>query len=442
MPNPPPRLRNALLVGLGVIAGVVGALVVQLFSVSTPLERVAAVARDVPPPGEDAFLDLVALHTGARFEGGHAVDLLLDGDGLFPPLWAEIRAARRSVTVQLYYCKPGRLADSLAAALERPARAGLPVLFLYDAFGCGSLEPAYLERLRDAGVLVHPFRPLRWWSLHRAQERSHARIVVVDGRVAYTGGFGIDDRWSAAGADGGAGWRDTNVRFTGPGVRDLQAAFADGWAEAAGELLVGDTFFPPPPHDPASGDARPAEGVVAGVLHSRPDGGSTTAERLLALTIAAAKRTLYISNAYFLPDDDFRALLTDAARRGVDVRVLTPGEETDVPVVWYAARAHYAPLLEAGVRLYEYQPTMMHAKTFVVDGVWSSIGSMNFDTRSLAANDESTLLVLDRGFGARMDSLFLADLPHAREVELSTFAERGLVQRVRERLAVLSSRAL
>lgn len=473
----PPRLRTALLLVVGLLVGVVLSLLVYALSLRTPLENVA-VDRAVPRPGDASFLETVSLHTDARFDHGHRVEVLLDGGALYPRLWADIRGARRSVTVQLYFCAPGRLADSLAVALQTPARAGVPVMFLYDGFGCDALGDAYFQRLRDAGVGVRPFRPVRWWSLHRAQQRSHARIVVIDGVVGYTGGFGIDDRWSAAGADGEPGWRETSVRFTGPAVRDLQAAFAEGWAEAAGQLLVADRFFPrstaaaalPDPAmagsvapDPGAGVARDsavgaapdsasglagdsagaaAASVVAGLFHSTPDAGSTTAERLLALTIAAAERTLYVANAYFVPDDDFRRLLIDAAGRGVDVRILAPDEGTDVPVVRYAARAHYAELLEGGVRVYEYQPTMMHAKTFVVDGVWSSIGSMNFDNRSLAVNEETTLLVLDADLGARMDRLFLDDLRSARELTLDTFGDRGLVERVKERLAVLSSRIL
>ena len=479
MPTLPPRLRTALLLVVGLLAGVVLSLLVYAFSIRTPVESVA-VDRAVPRPGAESFLETMGLHTDTRFAAGHRVEILPDGDALFPRLWADLRGARRSVTVQLYFCAPGRLADSLAAALERPARAGVPVLFLYDGFGCDPLGDDYFQRLRDAGVGVRAFRPVRWWSLHRAQQRSHARIVVIDGVVGYTGGFGIDDRWSAAGAEGEPGWRETSVRFTGPAVRALQAAFAEGWAEAAGQLLVGERFFPRTPYrdddarlaataGSATGDSVSAgsitagsaipdsaiadsaiagsdtgveSSVVAGLFHSTPDAGSTTAERLLALTIAGAERTLYVANAYFVPDDDFRRLLIDAADRGVDVRVLAPDEGTDVPVVRYAARAHYAELLEGGVRLYEYQPTMMHAKTFVVDGVWSSIGSMNFDNRSLAVNEETTLLVLDPGLGARMDRLFLDDLERARELTLDTFRRRGLWQRVRERLAVLSSRIL
>lgn len=453
------RVRTLLVLIGGVLLGLAIALVVQSFAISTPLERVA-VARDVPAPASPEFLDLVARHTRTGFDGGNRVEILLDGAGTFPRLWEDLRLARRSIDLQLYYCHPGALADSLGDLIAGRARDGVRVRFLYDGFGCGGLGDDYHDRLREAGVHAVRFRPVRWWSLHKAQERSHARIVVIDGAIGYTGGFGVDDRWSAAGVDGIPGWRDTNARFTGPAVAQLHAAFADAWAETTGELLLG-----PSPSDTVrdttevraavsiaeadGGDGAPRHApdaaipmAAAGLMHAVPDRGSTTAERLLALSIAAARSSLYVANAYFVPDDDFRALLVEAARRGVDVRILTPGDGTDVPLVRYAARSHYADLLEAGIRIWEYRPTMMHAKTFVVDGVWSSIGSMNFDNRSLAVNDETTLLVSDAVLGARMDSIFLGDLRLAAELRPESFARRSRWERVRERFAVLLSRLL
>lgn len=439
--TPPKLLKNTLLVALGVILGMVTALLVYALTINTPLEHVA-LATPVPPAESPAFTRLLSLHTRTELSEGHQVEILLDGGGTFPPMWDDIRSARRSVHIQLYYCQPGAIADSLGAVLVDRARAGVTVRFLYDAVGC-ELDRSYLDRLREGGVVVHAFRPVRWWALHRAQERSHVRIVIIDGVVGYTGGFGLDDRWSAAGDRGESGWRETNVRFTGPAVAQLQAAFADGWAESAGELLV-ETYHDAgtesvPSNSTTLGGSRT---VTAGLAHSVPDVGSTTAERLLVLSIAGARRTLYIANAYFVPDDDFRRLLAAAVERGVDVRVLTPDEGTDVPVVRYAGRAHYEELLRAGVRIWEYRPAMMHAKTFVVDGVWSVIGSMNFDNRSLAVNDESSLLVADSALGARMDSIFLDDLDRAVELTLASFGERSAWERVKERFAVLASRLL
>ena len=268
------------------------------------------------------------------------------------------------------------------------------------------------------------FRPVNWFALEKAYARSHIRVVVVDGCIGYTGGFGMDDKW-LGNARNENEWRDTNVRFEGPAVRQLQATFATGWAEATGELLTGELLFPPDSDDPA-GQMR------ATLLHTAPTIGSTAAERLLALSITAARQTLYITNSYFVPDDDFVRLLREAASRGVDVRVLTPGTQNDVKSTWYAGRAQYERLLGGGVRIFWYQPTMIHAKAFVADGCWSSIGTMNFDNRSLAFNDESNLLVLDDEFGATVRDMFLVDLEKSKEVTLEEFRRRPRKERLYE----------
>jgi cardiolipin synthase len=215
------------------------------------------------------------------------------------------------------------------------------------------------------------------------------------------------------------------VRFSGPTVAALQAAFASGWAETTGELLTGDVFFPPV--------AFETDGNVhAGLMHSLPTIGSTPAERFIALSIAGARKTLYITNSYFVPNTDFCALLTNAAKRGVDVRVLTVSEETDVKTTWYAGRALYESLLEGGVKIYEYKPAMMHAKTMVVDGLWSSVGSMNFDNRSIAFNNEAQIVALDANVGQRMNEIFLEDLNYAEEMKLETFRQRPWTGKVLE----------
>jgi cardiolipin synthase len=258
--------------------------------------------------------------------------------------------------------------------------------------------------------------------------------VVVDGKIGYTGGFGLADYWLGDGLHRDQ-WRETNVRFQGPAVMQLQAAFASAWAEATGELLTHVKFFPREGFD--------AKGTVAaGLLFAQPTTGSTPAERFIALTIAGARRTLYIANSYFVPDDDFRRLLKAAARRGVDVRVLTVSDMTDVKTTWYAGRHWYEELLGAGIRIFEYQPAMMHSKTIIADGIWGTIGSMNFDNRSMAFNSESNIIFLDRRLGATMDSTFIADLRHSKEIRLDEFRKRGRWVRLREGVSALLSRIL
>jgi cardiolipin synthase len=283
-------------------------------------------------------------------------------------------------------------------------------------------------------VEVAFLRPLHWYTLQKAAERSHVRVVVVDGRVGYTGGFGLADYWLGNGHAENE-WRESNARFQGSSVAQLQAMFASGWAEATGQLITGAVFFPPQ----SFADVGP---VRAAILASVPTTGSTPAERFMALSITGARRTLYITNSYFVPDDDFRKLLVRAARAGVDVRVLTAGDKSDVKTTVYAGRARYPELLVGGVRIYEYLPTMMHAKTFVVDGIWSTIGSLNFDNRSLVFNNESNIVALDERVGASLDSLFMDDLRYSKEIKLPEFERRSLGEKLLEWGADLLQRLL
>jgi cardiolipin synthase len=401
-----------------------------------PIARVTAIGDANGPPciGEPLFERTVQLFTGAALHTGTEVHVLANGDETYPALWEDLRGARQSITLQTYFCKPGKMADTLAGIITERARAGVRVLFLFDAFGAQDLSDEYLDRLRAAGVRVASFRPVHWYSLHKAQHRSHIRVVVVDGCIGYTGGFGIDDNWYGNGLAKDQ-WRDTNVRFTGPAVAQLQATFADGWVEATGELITGDVFFPEP-------SPREDSACLAALFHSAPTIGSTPAARFVALSIASARERLYITNSYFVPDEDLVEILVHAARRGVDVRVLTAGPTTDVKLTRWAGRGRYQKLLEGGVRIYEYQPTMMHAKTFVADDLWSSVGTMNFDNRSMVFNDESNLLVLDPAVGARMNALFQSDLDHSKEVLRGEFERRGLLAKGAERMALTMSRLL
>lgn len=404
-------------------------LIVGVLSVtrSTPVTNVIAMGDHEGPPAvsDTLFARTFELFTGTHVLPGNSVQLLLNGDGSYPPLWRDIDSARRTITVQMYYSQPGKVANMMRDRLAAKARSGVRVLVLLDGFGSGSLRRSdFVPKLRAAGAQVAWLRPLRWYTLNLAATRSHARVVVVDGRVAYTGGLGLADYWLGSGRSKGQ-WRDSNIRFEGPAVAALQTAFASAWAEATGNLITGDLFFPKSAFQPV-GD------VQAGLLYTAPTVGSTPAERYLALSLAGAQKTLYITNSYFVPNADFRDLLKIAAKRGVDVRVLTVSDATDVKPTWYAGRSYYEELLRAGVRIYEYQPSMIHSKTMVVDGLWSSVGSLNFDNRSMAFNNETVLVALDAGIGAQMDSTFLEDLTYSREITLPEFSRRGLAGRVME----------
>lgn len=433
------RIRRRFLIALGLIA--LAAIPVLIFAlvgvphvIRGPLVRtVVAGNRDMDriAPDQPGFSRTVELLTGAPLASGNQVDVLANGDGTFPRLWADLRDARRSITMQMYYIAPGMVTDTTAAILIERARAGVEVRFLYDAFGAKNLPARILDSLHAAGVRTAEFRPLRWYALDRANHRSHIRGIVIDGRVGYTGGFGLDDKWLGSG-HAPMEWRETNVRFSGPAVASLQSVFIAKWSEATGELLANHAVM-----DDATDGAAAPFAADAALLYSPSVVGSTTAERLLALSIAAAHRRLFITNAYFVPQADFVALLTAAARRGVDVRILTNGPESDVESTRLAGHRQYPALLKAGVRIWEYRPATIHAKTLVVDGIWSSVSTANFDNRSLAYNSEVAFVARDRRVGATLDSLFLDDLGSADEVHLPAFERRSWMMRLRERIAGL-----
>jgi cardiolipin synthase len=429
------KLKRIGLVALAIFLLAMALIGVLTITRGTPIGRVVTLSDSGPPAINDSLFERTfEMFTGTHVSDGNAVQQANNGNGVYPVLWADLRSARRTITVQMYYSLPGRVADTLAAILKERARAKVRVLLLVDAFGSQHLSRSWIRQLRDAGVEVAKLRPLRWYTVSTATNRSHVRVVVVDGRIGYTGGFGLADYWLGDGRHEEQ-WRESNVRFEGPAVMQLQAAFASAWAEATGELLTGPLFFP-------SGGFQSAGQTHAGLLFTSPTLGSTPAERFLALTIVGSRKSLYVENSYFVPDDDFRRLLKRAAHRGVDVRVLTVSSKTDVKTTWYAGRHWYEDLLRGGVRIYEYQPTMLHSKTLVADGIWSSVGSMNFDNRSMAFNNESNLVVLDSLFGRQMDSIFFEDLKYANEIKLDAFEKRSAWSKLVETGAILLSRLL
>lgn len=403
----------------------------------TPVGAIRS-AGDIGAPAvtDSLFARTMEMFSGVHLDPGNRVEILENGNGTYPRLWRDLASAQRTVTVQMYYSQPGEIADSLAKYLIDRAQHKVRVLLLFDAFGSGPLlkDKDYVKRLQDGGVQVARLRRLHWYSLNKANFRSHVRVVTVDGRIGYTGGFGLADYWEGDGRHDEQ-WRETNARFEGPIVMQLQAVFAAAWAEATHELLIGDAFFP-------RDGFLPRGPTEAGILFAMPTTGSTPAERFMALSIGSARKTLYITNSYFVPDDDFRRFLIDAVHRGVDVRVLTAGDKGDVKTTMYAGRARYAELMKEGIRIYEYQPTMVHSKTMVVDGLWGTVGSLNFDNRSLAFNNESNLVTLDSTVGAAMDSMFLADLRYSKEIEPAEFARRPWTEKALEMGANVLSRLL
>jgi len=423
------RVFTWILIAVVLIAALIGFLYVTR---GTAVRRVRGVGVDGTPvaPGEDEFSLAVSLLTGAELLPGNQIEIVLDG-AVFPRLWADLRNARTLITIQMYYAIAGEVTATLEKILVERALAGVQVFLLYDAFGARALGGDYAQRLRKAGAHVVAFRPLRMRNLWIVQNRAHIRAVVIDNDVGWTGGFGFDDKWLGE-SRAGTGWRDTSVRLRGPSVLQLAEAGAAAWAEATGDLFTGRLALPQ------------CDGGVAaaGTLYTAPTLGSTPAERFLALSIAGARHKLFITNAYFAPDKNFVGLLVDAAQRGVDVRLLVGGPKTDVRIARLAAHGRYEALLAAGVKIYEYEPTTLHAKTFVADGIWSTVGTMNFDNRSLALNDEVTMMVLDRGFAQSMEAIFADDVARAAAVDPAVFARRPMFEHVKEWCANQITRVL
>ena len=337
---------------------------------------------------------------GPSISTGNQVDDLQNGDAIFPAMLEAIRGARRNINFETYIYWSGEIGQQFADALAERARAGVKVNLLVDWVGAIKMDDAQLDEMEKAGVVIHKYRPLKWYNLGRLNNRTHRKLLVVDGEIAFTGGVGIADEWSGHAQDP-KHWRDMHFRIRGPAVSQFQAAFNDNWIKTTGVVLNGPDYFP------ALAAAGPMD---AHMFIASPAGGSESMHLMYLLSIAAAERSIDLAAAYFVPDDLIIKALVAARHRGVRVRVIVPGEHIDSETVRLASKAHWGQVLKAGVEVYEYQPTMMHNKMLIVDGLLVSVGSTNFDIRSFRLNDEASLNVYNREFAARMTEVFEADL--------------------------------
>lgn len=374
---------------------------------------------------DPSFIPTMEAYTAATVSVGNRVDFLLNGNQIFPAQLAAIRAARRTITYAQYFYEDGPPAVRLVEAICERCRAGIRAHVLLDGFGSLKMPPELRQQLEQAGCEVATFRPLRPWSLDEANNRNHRRILVVDGQVGFTGGSGASSKWMGNGRRDGH-WRETDARLEGPAVNDLQGAFVENWLEATGSVLGGDGYFAPQP---------PRGSVRAQVVRSSPTNGSFAMYTMYLLAVSSARRTIYMTNPYFLPDDQMRQALLEAKRRGVRVVLLLPGA-IDNNIVRQASRGGFGELLDAGIEIHEYRAGLLHAKTMAVDGLWSTVGSTNVDNRSFALNDELNLAVFDAETTARLEKIFVDDLAHSRPVDLARWRARGPVDRVLELLAM------
>lgn len=369
----------------------------------------------------------LAANLDAPLLPGNRVELLVNGSEIFPAMLASIREAKTSVNILSYVYWTGDVAVAFADELSAAARRGVEVRVLVDAFGGRKMDPALVEQMQQAGCRFAWFHPLRWYTLNRFNNRSHRKVLVVDGRIGFTGGVGIAEEWSGDAQDP-QHWRDDHFRIEGPAVRYLQGSFAENWRQASGEVLAGDRMFPPLP-------AVDAAGIVP--LNAAPAGPVSDIAFVYWLLFHGAREEIRIATPYFVPDPALELGIERAARRGVKVTLLVPGPHQDSALVGYASQTYYRRLLEAGVRIFEYQPTMMHAKTVTVDDTWAVIGSSNFDSRSFTLNYEIAMAVYDRPLVDELRASFDEDLRVSREITLADVEQRSLFARVRNHMALL-----
>ena len=353
---------------------------------------------------------------------GNKVTALQDGDEIFPDMLAAIASAQRSITFETYIYWSGAVGQQFADSLTERARAGVRVLVTVDWLGSVKMDDALLDQMRAGGVRVEKYRPLNWYNLDRVNKRTHRKLLVIDGRIGYTGGVGIADQWSGKGQDPDH-WRDSHFRIEGPVVAQLQAAFNDNWIKMTGTTLTGEAFFPTLP---AAGSS-PAHLFLAS-----PEGGSESMHLMYLMAITAATGSIDLEASYFVPDELLIHALLEARRRGVKIRILVPGEHIDSDTVRLSSRADWGPLLAAGVQIAEYQPTMLHVKMLIIDNLLVSVGSTNFDIRSFRLNDEASLNVYDPDFATAMTAVFERDWGHGRVYDLAMWENRPLREKFME----------
>ena len=375
----------------------------------------------VDDPRHPAYL---AALVGADLTRGNRYEVLTNGDQIFPAMLAAIDAAKRRISFETYIYSDGSVADQFTAALERAARRGVQVTIVADSVGAMSIGSTHDKRLRSAGTKLYYFNPTRWYSLEEVNYRTHRKILVVDAQVAFTGGAGVADHWLGNAQDPDH-WRDTHVKIEGPIVRLLEAAFYEDLVES----VVDEPVTPELDDDVTVLDESGASMLV----RSSPTGGANDLKRLYLLIVAGARKTLDIETPYFVPDESTMWALQDAVSRGVRIRILVEGDITDAMPVKYASRASYDKLLSLGISIYEYAPTMMHAKVLVADGALSMFGSANFDNRSLELNEELNVTVTSRELASRFLTDFEQDLKSSKKLELDAWRRRPLLDKTRER---------
>jgi cardiolipin synthase len=378
------------------------------------------------------FLRCMGQLLGPGILQGNLVQAFQNGEQIFPAMLAAIRSAQQTITFETYIYWSGDIGKKFSEALCERAQSGVKSHVMLDWVGSGKMDGKYLDDLKAAGVEVEQYHPLRWYNLGRLNNRTHRKLLVVDGRIGFTGGVGIADLWEGH-AESKDHWRDMHYQLEGPAVAQMQAAFTDNWIKTRSKVFFGSEYFP---------QLAPAGVSLAQVFKSSRGEGSESVRLMYLLSIASATRIIQLSAAYFVPDSLTIETLVAARRRGVQIEIIVPGPFIDARVVQRASRSLWGPLLEAGVEIYEYQPTMYHCKVLVVDGVWVSVGSTNFDERSFRLNDEANLNIFDPVFAAEQSMVFEQDKAKSRLITLAAFKRRPAMEKISETFAALLRKQL
>jgi cardiolipin synthase len=418
-------------------AGVIGALLAMALTVIAlnfvqPERRIQQQVEHRYTTEDPRFRHELSTLLGPPILGGNRVANFENGEQIFPAMLGAIRGARHSINFETYIYWSGSIGREFADALIERARAKVPVHVLVDWVGSQKMDEVLVHEMADAGVRIERYHPLHWYHLVRMNNRTHRKLLVVDGKVGFTGGVGIADQWDGHAQDAGH-WRDSHFRIEGPAVAQMQAAFMDNWIKTTGGVLRGDDYFPP---------LQPAGDAAGQVFTSSPTGGADSMLLMYLLAFSSAVKTIDLSASYFVPDELTLQVLVDALKRGVRVRIIVPGDDIDTEIVRKASRAAWGDLLAAGAQIYEYQPTMFHCKTLIVDGLLVSVGSTNIDMRSFRLNDEANLNVYDAGFAHALTQVFEQDLKHTRQITLQNWLHRPLTEKIMENAAAAFSSQL
>lgn len=373
------------------------------------------------------FLRSMGLLLGPPVISGNRFEMLLNGDRIFPSMLEGIRSARKTITFETFIYWSGEIGEEVARALADKAREGVAVHVLLDWVGSSKMDKRYLNTLRDAGAEVIQYHKPHWTGLGRMNNRTHRKLLVIDGHIGFTGGVGIAPEWTGHAQDE-KHWRDTHFRVVGPVVGHMQAVFMDNWVKATGNVLHGPDYFP---------EVDPAGDGLAHMFSSSPSGGSDDMQLMYLLAITAATHSIHLASAYFVPDKLTINAIVEAAKRGVKVQIITPGKRIDTHTVREASRACWGDLLRAGVEMFEYQPTMFHCKLLVVDAYLVSVGSTNFDSRSFKLNDEANLNIYDRDFAKQQTATFADDIKKSQQVTLEAWMQRPFTEKLIEKFVSL-----